>query len=157
MPNLDISSYDNINLINDYKETRININGKDKPFSYLLKEIIIDNEVKGIICILIDYKKKKEILPTNFFKEENKVLLDDIIGTNSNFIDFKQKISRISENDSTVLLVGETGTGKELFSRAIHSQSKRKYNPFVPINCGAIPENLIESELFGYEKGALRR
>lgn len=56
--------------------------------------------------------------------------------------------------DSSVLLVGETGTGKELFARAIHTESRRKEHPFITINCGAIPESLIESELFGYEKGA---
>ena len=80
--------------------------------------------------------------------------LDQIIGESNVLKDFKIKVSKVASGDSTVLLTGETGTGKELFSRAIHSMSVRSKHPFVAINCGAIPENLIESELFGYEKGA---
>ena len=63
-------------------------------------------------------------------------------------------IRKVGEQDIAVLIQGETGTGKELTARAIHSSSKRKYHPFVPINCGAIPSELIESEFFGHEKGS---
>jgi two-component system NtrC family response regulator len=63
-------------------------------------------------------------------------------------------VDRVAGTNATVLIYGESGTGKELVAKAIHRQSLRKNNPFVPINCGAIPENLLESELFGYEKGA---
>jgi two-component system response regulator AtoC len=63
-------------------------------------------------------------------------------------------IGRVSQTDSTILILGENGTGKELVASAIHCQSKRKNKPLIKINCAAIPENLIESELFGYEKGA---
>lgn len=64
------------------------------------------------------------------------------------------KAKRFAKTDSTILITGETGTGKELFSQSIHNYSKRKDNPFIAVNCGALPENLLESELFGYEDGA---
>jgi two-component system response regulator AtoC len=63
-------------------------------------------------------------------------------------------VARVAESKSTVLLQGESGTGKELIARAIHANGLRREKPFVPVNCGALPDNLLESEMFGYEKGA---
>jgi two-component system, NtrC family, response regulator len=77
-----------------------------------------------------------------------------IIGNSKSMQDIFRFIERIALSDISVLICGESGTGKELVARAIHRQSPRKHNPFVAVNCGAIPENLLESELFGYEKGA---
>ena len=79
---------------------------------------------------------------------------DDMIGTSSQMQEVFSSIRKVSGTDATVLIVGESGTGKELVARAIHRQSPRKESPFVVINCGAIPENLMESELFGHEKGS---
>lgn len=78
----------------------------------------------------------------------------DILGESEPMLRAKRRTLQVSSSDSTILITGESGTGKELFARAIHSESPRKKNPFVAINCGAIPEMLLESELFGYEKGA---
>ncbi len=78
----------------------------------------------------------------------------DIIGESEPILRAKKRTLQISPSDSTILITGESGTGKELFARAIHSESPRRNNPFIAINCGAIPEMLLESELFGYEKGA---
>lgn len=78
----------------------------------------------------------------------------DIIGAHTSLREVMQLVIKVAPTDATVLITGSTGTGKELIARAIHRLSPRKDNPFVPINCAAIPENLVESELFGYEKGA---
>lgn len=77
-----------------------------------------------------------------------------IIGNSEILSQLKKRALQVAPSDSTVLITGESGTGKELFARAIHSASPRADKPFVSINCGAIPEMLLESELFGYEKGA---
>ncbi len=79
---------------------------------------------------------------------------DSIIGESSEIINLMDLVHRIASKNSTVLISGESGTGKELVTQAIHALSDRKDKPFVAINCGAIPENLQESELFGYVKGA---
>ena len=78
----------------------------------------------------------------------------DLVGSSSGIKQVKSLISKVAPTDSTVLILGETGTGKELVARAVHDQSLRAEMPFVAINCGALPENLIESELFGHRKGA---
>lgn len=77
-----------------------------------------------------------------------------IIGSSPEMLDVVYLLNQAAPTDLPVLITGETGTGKEVFSRALHSLSKRKKEPFVSVNCGAIPENLLESELFGHEKGA---
>ena len=82
------------------------------------------------------------------------ITFEDILGEDPSFLDFKRQVRSVAGFDSTILLTGETGVGKEMFARAIHNYSPRKSAPFVAINCGAIPDALIESELFGYDKGA---
>lgn len=80
--------------------------------------------------------------------------LNHIIGNSRQIKELKETIRRIAVNNSTVLIRGETGTGKELVAHAIHIESPRRYGPFIQVNCAAIPEHLLESELFGYEEGA---
>src|SRR5690348_1863489 len=77
--------------------------------------------------------------------------LDDIIGTSPAMQKVFTTVEQVSDSNVDVLVVGETGTGKELVARAIHRRSGRAKAPFVPVDCGAIPENLLESELFGHE------
>jgi len=80
--------------------------------------------------------------------------VDTIIGDSAPMRRVMDLIQHVAETDATVLILGESGTGKELIARAIHTNSPRRYFPIIPVNCGACPENLLESELFGHEKGA---
>ncbi|MBW2410377.1 MAG: sigma-54-dependent Fis family transcriptional regulator [Deltaproteobacteria bacterium] len=87
-------------------------------------------------------------------KLKEEYLFNDIIGQSENMQAVFSLVKKVADCDSTILISGETGTGKGLVARAIHQNSKRKNKPFISINCGAIPENLLESELFGHVKGA---
>ncbi len=80
--------------------------------------------------------------------------INSIIGHSKVIVELKETLMRVAERSSNVLLVGESGTGKELFAHALHAASKRRYAPFIKMNCAAIPEHLLESELFGYVDGA---
>src|SRR6185436_17582169 len=79
---------------------------------------------------------------------------DSIVGNGPAMKDAISLAERVAITDANVLLLGESGTGKEVFAQAIHAASHRSDAPFVPVNCGALPETLLESELFGHEKGA---
>jgi len=85
---------------------------------------------------------------------EDKYQYDNIISKSSVMKSVFEMIESVSQSEANILITGESGTGKELIARSIHAHSKRKTKPFVPVNCGAFPENLFEAELFGYEKGA---
>jgi len=87
-------------------------------------------------------------------KYQSKYTLDDIVGNNRRMVRIKTWCAQVANNSSNVLIIGESGTGKELFAHAIHHAGVRRSFPFIRINCACIPENLIESELFGYEEGA---
>ena len=77
-----------------------------------------------------------------------------MIGASQAFLDALRPLDKIASCDATVLVEGETGTGKELVARAVHYGSKRRDGPFIPVNCGALPDSLLENELFGHARGA---
>ncbi len=102
-------------------------------------------------------------LENSRLKEQNRILqkqvktrygFENIIGASDEINDVLRLVKQVAETDSTVLILGESGTGKELVARAVHYNSHRAAKPLVPVNCGAIPENLLESELFGHMKGS---
>jgi DNA-binding NtrC family response regulator len=98
----------------------------------------------------------RRLLPAEYPKNENRegLKLDSLIGESAVFLAAIEKIPRLANSDATVLITGETGTGKELFARAMHYNGARRGNPFVPLNCGALPDHLFENELFGHARGA---
>ncbi len=101
--------------------------------------------------------KLKEILvDDNLYlkKEISQMRGEEIIGANYGLRDVMEMVSQVSPLSSHVLILGETGTGKEVIANSIHFSSRRKNNPFIKVNCGAIPDSLVDSELFGHEKGA---
>jgi transcriptional regulator with PAS, ATPase and Fis domain len=108
-----------------------------------------DNVIGGVETfrdLSVEEQLRKELAKQNTFF--------DIISKNREMQRLFEMLELVSENDTTVLLEGESGTGKELFARAIHSISHRKKGPIVTVNCGALPDTLLESELFGYKAGA---
>ncbi len=115
--------------------------------------IELNGEVVEVIITLDDLDKMVEIAKQVYCLDENDEFAR-VIGNSKTITQTKDIARRIAAGDATILLQGESGTGKELFARAIHLSGKRKLKPFVSINCGAIPEHLLESELFGYEEGA---
>jgi formate hydrogenlyase transcriptional activator len=102
-------------------------------------------------------KLKEQLAQEKLYLEEeirSEINFEEIIGESTNLRGALQRVETVATSDATVLILGETGTGKELIARAIHDRSKRKGRTFVKLNCAAIPTGLLESELFGHERGA---
>jgi len=126
---------------------------KAGAFDYVVKPFDVD-ELKIIVAKALEKKRLQEenILLRKELKEKHS--FETVIGKSKKIKQIYSMIEKIAGTDSTILVTGESGTGKELAARAIHSLSPRQENRFVSINCGALPENLLESELFGHVKGA---
>jgi DNA-binding NtrC family response regulator len=126
---------------------------KNGAYDYLLKPFD-PNELGVIIEKIIEHQAQRR--ETLFLREQYKdrTRFESMIGQSEALQKIFDLIEDVASTDSTVLITGETGTGKGLAARAIHTQSARCLGPFVVVNCGAFPEHLLESELFGYQKGA---
>ncbi|MEA2101148.1 MAG: sigma-54 dependent transcriptional regulator [Thermodesulfobacteriota bacterium] len=111
-------------------------------------------DLNRIIVTLTNAMHMKTLEEENAFLKERTRKDDEIIGSSQTTRMLKEKIDRAAPSDAWVLITGENGTGKELVARRLHRSSKRSKGPFIEVNCAAIPEELIESELFGHEKGA---
>ncbi len=117
-----------------------------KPFDNETVAVVINKAVEAHRCGL-DTRGSRKSTRVPYRAEQ-------LVGTSEPIKRVLDFVSKVADHDSTVLIQGESGTGKELVARMLHFNSIRKDRPFVPVNCGAIPENLLESELFGHEKGA---
>jgi PAS domain S-box-containing protein len=131
--------------------TILNKEGKEIPIS--ISTAVLKNE-KGQIIGGVETFRDLSTLEALRKELSQRYSLEDIISKNHQIQEIFNILPNIAKSDSTVLIQGQSGTGKELFAKAIHHLSPRKTNPFIKVNCGAIPETLLESELFGYVKGA---
>ncbi|MCP4217128.1 MAG: sigma-54-dependent Fis family transcriptional regulator [bacterium] len=126
---------------------------KEGAFDFMEKPINPDRllstlqKASEVNCKIKEYKTLRSEFSTN-------ATFDSIIADGKNMDDLFQRAKKIALSESTVLITGETGTGKDMLANSIHNYSRRKNGPFIAVNCASIPENLAESELFGYKKGA---
>lgn len=126
---------------------------KTGAYDYITKPFHLD-EIKSRINKALEYQSlrsenqdlRRQLMSTN--------LVDNLIGNSPSMEALRQMVKNVADSDSTVLILGESGTGKELVAKALHYHSRRAERPMIPVNCGAIPEDLLESELFGHMKGA---
>lgn len=128
------------------------INEKDMRIRYKINKITLENNK---FSTMISFDKIKEIIDiAKTYVNKDKIIFSNIIGKSEALLKPINKAKIAAVTDSTILIQGESGTGKELLARSIHNESPRKDGPMIIINCAGIPESLIESELFGYERGA---
>ncbi|MBU3090929.1 sigma 54-interacting transcriptional regulator [Clostridium sp. CF011] len=151
----DVPALELVNSGIKYDNVEVNIKTKRGEVHYLTtgRPIIDDNNITvGAVASIKDIHKAIEI--ANIIAGTTEGAFKEIIGNSNEIKKVKKLVETVAKSDSTVLFRGESGTGKELFAKAIQSLSSRKNSQFITINCAALPDNLIESELFGYEKGS---
>lgn len=137
-------------------EQEIHYLAKNHRELLLFSNITLMRENDRVTGAVISFRLKEDLkkLANRIISEENKHSFEAIKGTSPEMIEIKKTMKRVASTDSTLLIRGETGTGKSLFARAVHEESFRRDKPFITVNCASIPATLLESELFGYEEGA---
>jgi transcriptional regulator of acetoin/glycerol metabolism len=141
-------------LITDTEVRIVNKNGVGVDYMLTCNPIQTkDDRVLGRLIILNEIKRAKTLV-AKMLGAKAKLTFDDIRGLSPRFMDTVNQARIVSQSNSSVLLLGQSGTGKDIFAQAIHNGSNRKNGPYVAINCSAIPRDLISSELFGYSEGA---
>lgn len=136
------------------REVLFNFGGRRLHLLSTARPIKVDNSpIAGVVATFRDFKETQR-LAYEIMSTQEMVDFEDLIGVSKSFARVKSKAVKKSAGNLTILLIGESGTGKEVFARAIHASGPYGHKPFVSINCGAIPENLLETELFGYDEGA---
>ncbi|MEG6511223.1 sigma 54-interacting transcriptional regulator [Desulforamulus ruminis] len=140
-----------------YRFTEIKMKKGSKVIHYLTSGVPVINEkgqIMGAVATVKDYRQVEEILSKVELGNKRLTTFDDIVHQSGRMRQLVETAKIVARGNSTILLRGESGTGKELFARAIHMESHRSLAPFIAVNCAALPETLLESELFGYEEGA---
>ncbi len=141
-------------MITAYKQLEVGIEAmKMGAYDYITKPFKVDDLQLSIQRALDHQHDRREIKNLRQIVKE-KYRFENIIGTSVRMQEVYNLIAKVADTDSTILIQGESGTGKELVARALHFNSNRQHQPFVALNCSALPENLLESELFGHKKGS---
>jgi DNA-binding NtrC family response regulator len=123
-------------------------------YDFVTKPFDLDDVLATIRRVLDHSALQKEVVQLRQQVAEVSPRRGELIGSSAVMLNVFKEIGRVAKTNSTILITGESGTGKELIAKAIHQHSERRDGPFIVVNCASLPENLIESELFGYEKGA---
>ena len=126
---------------------------KAGAFDYLSKPFVVD-DIRLVVRRALEHKKLVRENRSLRDQLRERYRFDNLVGSSGGMVEVYKLIARVAETDSTVLIQGESGTGKELIARAIHANSTRSNGPFVAIDTGSLAETLLESELFGHERGA---
>jgi two-component system, NtrC family, response regulator AtoC len=126
---------------------------KHGAFDYIAKPFKVD---EFNLCVQRALSYNAAITESTYLRKQlkKKYQFSEIVGSSTKMFDVFKMIERVADTDSTVLVLGESGTGKELVARALHFNSNRQLAPFIPVNCSALPESLLESELFGHRRGS---
>lgn len=145
-----------ITLKDNYLDEDVFVNSRKNVLQYNLSAypiLDIKDNIDGIVYVFKEIKKVRK-LANRIMGRHAIYTFDKIIGQNKEFVKTIEFAKQVADSKSTILIMGESGTGKEVFAQSIHNHSNRSNETFVALNCGAIPKNLIESELFGYDEGA---
>lgn len=140
-----------------YSLKEVKIKKGRQTFHFLASGVPILNsrgKVMGAVATIKDFRQVEEIISKVDKKKKSLTTFEDIVHQSVEMRRIIETAKVVAKRHSTILLRGESGTGKELFARSIHMESDRASGPFIALNCGALPENLLESELFGYEEGS---
>jgi two-component system, NtrC family, response regulator HydG len=151
MPFVYLSANSNRQILEEAKSTR--------PYGFMVKPFRAKDVLIMMDVALYLYKHRLPEKANNLSSQKSvSVLLPQefsaLVGKSQKFLKMVEQAKMVGHTDTSVLILGESGTGKELIAHSIHKVSARRYNPFVVVNCGALPANLAESELFGHEKGS---
>ncbi len=151
---LEISPYTQVIVMTGYSTVESAVEAMQRGAHDYISKPFKESEL--LVRVQRALEKKRLLLDVTLFSDEfrERYKLDALVGRSAPMRELLARVVRVAPTDVTVLLTGESGTGKELIARAIHANSKRASRPFVPVNCAAITETLLDSELFGHAKGA---